>query len=185
MFCASLSTSDNTHQVVLDDKTWTHAQISSQLPCTENLTPFIALLPCKSAAGLGQLLNPHKIFDADYHSLALSMYNDGGEARLEIKIEAVFNPARSGQQRREYSCVNDFITLIERAEYSTKAMLDRAVKHHCELADSSMVYFGLPPPSSEDKSEDVWVVLPEHHEGEVKDGAIELDLMTCEPNLMC
>ncbi|EOR00279.1 hypothetical protein E3P89_00946 [Wallemia ichthyophaga] len=167
LFCASLSTSDNTNHLLLDDKTWTYAQISSQLPCTENLTPFIALLPCKSAAGLGQLLNPHKIFDADYHSLALSMFNQGSGARLEIKVEAVFNPARVDQQR----------------QYSTKAMFDRTVKQKCELADSSMVYFGLPPPPGEELNQDVWVVLPEDHEGEVKDGTIELDLMTTSKQL--
>lgn len=43
-----------------------------------------------------------------------------------------------------------------------------------------MVYFGLPPPPGEELNQDVWVVLPEDHEGEVKDGTIELDLMTSE-----
>lgn len=59
-------------------------------------------------------------------------------------------------------------------------MFDRTVKQKCELADSSMVYFGLPPPPGEELNQDVWVVLPEDHEGEVKDGTIELDLMTSE-----
>ncbi|TIC11903.1 Gpi16 subunit, GPI transamidase component [Wallemia mellicola] len=161
MFCASFSTSDNAHQVELKDKTWTHAQIASQLPCTENLTPFIALLPCKSSAGLGQLLNPHKLFDADYHSLGLSLYRTDNGARVEIMIEAVMNPTRVNQQR----------------QYSTKGMLDRSVNSPCPLADSSKVYFNLPPTPQQGHDEDLWVVLPEDHDGEVKDGTVDLDVM--------
>lgn len=66
-------------------------------------------------------------------------------------------------------------------------MLDRSVNRPCPLADSSKVYFNLPPSPEEGHDEDLWVVLPEDHEGEAKDGTVELDIMKCmwdlHPNL--
>lgn len=37
--------------------------------CTENLTPFFKLLPCKNEAGLAALLHPESVFDVAYHAM--------------------------------------------------------------------------------------------------------------------
>lgn len=38
--------------------------------CTENLTPWLKLLPCRDVAGIGSLLrNRHKLYDSLYHSM--------------------------------------------------------------------------------------------------------------------
>ncbi|VVT44654.1 uncharacterized protein SAPINGB_P000488 [Magnusiomyces paraingens] len=39
--------------------------------CTENLTPFIKLLPCKGKAGISSLLDGQKIFDAQWQGMAI------------------------------------------------------------------------------------------------------------------
>jgi hypothetical protein len=39
--------------------------------CTENLTPWLKLLPCRRHAGLGSLMNPLKLFGGDYHSMKI------------------------------------------------------------------------------------------------------------------
>lgn len=39
--------------------------------CTENLTPWIKLLPCKSKAGIASLLKSHKLFDTRFYSMAI------------------------------------------------------------------------------------------------------------------
>ena len=39
--------------------------------CTENLTPWIKLLPCKSKAGIASLLKSHKLFDTRFYSMAV------------------------------------------------------------------------------------------------------------------
>lgn len=39
--------------------------------CTESLTPFLALLPCRSRAGIASLLNPYQLFDGDWTLLAI------------------------------------------------------------------------------------------------------------------
>ncbi|KAH8106369.1 GPI transamidase component GPI16 [Phellopilus nigrolimitatus] len=48
-----------------------HASLPSEHVCTENLTPFLKLLSCKSSAGIARLLNPHRLFDADWHDFSL------------------------------------------------------------------------------------------------------------------
>ena len=73
-----------------------HALLPLEHPCTENLTPFISLLPCRSAAGLAQLLNPHKLFDANWQKLAIHITRHAETRSVEIKleIEVVQDPVR-------------------------------------------------------------------------------------------
>ena len=48
-----------------------HATLPAERVCTENLTPFLKLLPCPPCAGVAVLLEPHKIFDAHWHGLGM------------------------------------------------------------------------------------------------------------------
>src|SRR5579863_5587622 len=48
-----------------------HATLPAERVCTENLTPFLKLLPCPARAGIAALLEPHQIFDADWHGLGV------------------------------------------------------------------------------------------------------------------
>ena len=69
-------------------------------PCTENLTPFLALLPCRSRAGLAQLLKPHHVFDANWQRLGVHIRHDADDALvLELNVEMVPNPIRIDQSR--------------------------------------------------------------------------------------
>jgi len=56
--------------------------------CTENLTPFLKLLPCKGKAGISSLLDGHKLFDASYQTMSIDVRPicppDGGECMLEM-----------------------------------------------------------------------------------------------------
>jgi phosphatidylinositol glycan class T len=80
-----------------------HATLPSENVCTENLTPFIKLLPCSGKSGLSELLAPHRLFDADWHSLAVHVGwspENGGEVRLNLGFNAVFNPVRTNPDGR-------------------------------------------------------------------------------------
>ncbi|GJP32611.1 hypothetical protein CLOM_g17223 [Closterium sp. NIES-68] len=44
--------------------------------CTENLTPWLKLLPCRDAAGLAALLDRGAVFGGRYHSLRTSVWTD-------------------------------------------------------------------------------------------------------------
>lgn len=72
-----------------------YAPLPSESVCTENLTPFIKLLPCKSHSGIAMLLNPHRIFDADWHGVGVHVRwveNEGIELRLTVTT--ILDPAR-------------------------------------------------------------------------------------------
>ena len=76
-----------------------HASLPAESVCTENLTPFLKLLPCKSAAGIATLLNPHRIFDADWHGMGIHVTESQDEGvRLQLSLQAIFNPLRTLKQ---------------------------------------------------------------------------------------
>lgn len=112
-----------------------HALLPLERPCTENLTPLIAQLPCRASAGLATLLNPHRLFDANWQKLALHVVRDPESSNLNITLEfeVVQDPVRmtsalGAQARRDWS----FETLFERP-------IDRA----CPVADSSVITVDL------------------------------------------
>ena len=59
------------NSVILSDGSFV-GSLPNELLCTENLTPFLQLLPCRDRAGLGLLLDPVKIFSSAHHALVLS-----------------------------------------------------------------------------------------------------------------
>jgi hypothetical protein len=49
-----------------------YATLPGEVVCTENLTPWIKLLPCGKYKGVAQLLaNPSKLFDTSYNSIGI------------------------------------------------------------------------------------------------------------------
>ncbi len=49
-----------------------YSSLPNEIVCTENLTPWLKLLPCGKYSGLAQLLaNPAKLYDSKYHSLGI------------------------------------------------------------------------------------------------------------------
>lgn len=75
--------------------------------CTENLTPFIKLLPCKGKAGISSLLNGHKIFDAQWQGMAIDIVQvcEGATCKWKLTqvIDAIIDIPRS--LRRKTSAV--------------------------------------------------------------------------------
>ena len=110
LFCASLGSFDEqrttspaltfTPEGLLPN--WTrphqlrHASLPSEHVCTENLTPFLKLLPCKSQSGLASLLNPHQLFDADWHGMGVHVLLDPTEGvKVRLTFQSVFDPVRT------------------------------------------------------------------------------------------
>ena len=72
-----------------------YATLPSESVCTENLTPFIKLLPCKAKSGIAVLLNPHRIFDADWHGMGVHVrWLEHESIELRLTFGAVLNPVR-------------------------------------------------------------------------------------------
>ncbi|CAI4217426.1 unnamed protein product [Parascedosporium putredinis] len=82
-----------------------HGVLPHEVVCTENLTPFLKLLPCKGKAGISSLLDGHKLFDASWQSMAIDVRpvcpEDGSECVLEIEqtVDMVLDIDRSKRPR--------------------------------------------------------------------------------------
>lgn len=88
LFCASLNFIDETRTIrpmvsfqpegdhpntTLANTRLLHGVLPHEVVCTENLTPFLKLLPCKGKAGIASLLDGHKLFDASFQSMAIDV----------------------------------------------------------------------------------------------------------------
>ncbi|XP_063676917.1 GPI transamidase component PIG-T-like [Bolinopsis microptera] len=69
-----------------------------EVVCTENLTPWLKLLPCGSSAGLASLLDASKLYDTTYHSLAIHVRRVNCEGcsspgwEIKLTLSLVFSP---------------------------------------------------------------------------------------------
>ncbi|KAI8635543.1 Gpi16 subunit [Xylariaceae sp. FL1651] len=119
LFCASLNFIDGTRttrpvmsfrpegdhlESALDNMHFLHGVLPHEVVCTENLTPFLKLLPCKGKAGISSLLDGHKLFDASWQSMAIDIRPicpTGEECILQIEqtIDMVLDIERSKRPR--------------------------------------------------------------------------------------
>lgn len=120
LFCASLNFIDETRTIrpvvsfqpegdhdnaTLANLRLLHGVLPHEVVCTENLTPFLKLLPCKGKAGIASLLDGHKLFDASFQSMAIDVRPicpPGGEGcvlEMEQTIDMVLDVDRSKRPR--------------------------------------------------------------------------------------
>lgn len=102
LFCASLNFIDHTRTarpkfIFQADSQGDlfHGSLPSEVVCTENLTPFLKLLPCKGHAGISSLLSGHKIFDTDWTSFAIDVNVANSSIQVVQNIDMVINLVRT------------------------------------------------------------------------------------------
>lgn len=83
-----------------------HGVLPGEVVCTENLTPFLKLLPCKGKAGIASLLDGHKVFDASWQSMSVDFRPRcpaGKECLVEIDqtIDMVLSIARAKRPQHD------------------------------------------------------------------------------------
>lgn len=81
-----------------------HGTLPGEVVCTENLTPFLKLLPCKGKAGISSLFDGHKLFDASWQSMSidvrpLSPQGSEGLVQIEQTVDMVLDIERSKRPR--------------------------------------------------------------------------------------
>ena len=64
-----------------------HGTLPREVVCTENLTPFLKLLPCKGKAGIASLLNGHKLFDASWQTMSIDVRPVCPKSETECVVE--------------------------------------------------------------------------------------------------
>ncbi|QIX01976.1 hypothetical protein AMS68_007493 [Peltaster fructicola] len=118
LFCASLNFIDSTKttspvltfepegQLQSSSAKLMHGLLPREVICTENLTPFLKLLPCKGKAGISSLLDGHKLFDASWQSMSIDVRTlcpAGAACSLEIEqgISMALSIPRSMRGRQD------------------------------------------------------------------------------------
>ncbi|KNG85468.1 GPI transamidase component Gpi16 [Aspergillus nomiae NRRL 13137] len=81
-----------------------HGTLPGEVVCTENLTPFLKLLPCKGKAGVASLLDGHKLFDAAWQSMSVDVRPvcsspDDCLVQIEQTVDIVLDLERSKRPR--------------------------------------------------------------------------------------
>ncbi|KID77815.1 Gpi16 subunit, GPI transamidase component, partial [Metarhizium brunneum ARSEF 3297] len=119
LFCASLNFIDGTRTVrpalsfqpeghhsseTLAKTRLLHGVLPHEVVCTENLTPFLKLLPCHGKAGIASLLDGHKLFDSSFQSMAIDVKpicDQSGDCVLQMEqtIDMVMDVNRSKRPR--------------------------------------------------------------------------------------
>lgn len=114
-----------------------YAPLPSETVCTENLTPFLKLLPCKSRSGIAMLLNPHKLFDADWHGMSIHVLrSENGDVTLRMSVSAVFDPVRLSEPahlKGEPIFVHISVTCLTSESYGIplcRLVVALPVRHH-------------------------------------------------------
>lgn len=62
--------------------------------CTENLTPFLKLLPCQSNAGIASLLDGHTLFRSSWQSMGVDVWQKDNSIHLLQTVSSVANTGR-------------------------------------------------------------------------------------------
>ncbi|KAF9186504.1 hypothetical protein BGZ50_002436 [Haplosporangium sp. Z 11] len=103
--------------------------------CTENLTPWIKLLPCKNKSGIASLLKSHKLFDTRFYSMAIHVRPVCEDELCRVKslelvqsITTVFDVARHDGSY----------------DWTMAGLFEREISQACPLATTSKVVLHLP-----------------------------------------
>ncbi|KAH9165570.1 GPI transamidase component PIG-T [Lactarius sanguifluus] len=168
LFCASLGSMDALHTTspahaflptgdlprllapARDAYTLRHATLPAERVCTENLTPFLKLLPCPSRAGIAALLEPHRIFDADWHG------SGHRGVQLTLTVQAVLDSVRTSTDRRR--------------DWTLESLFGRSLPRSCNVASSSVVLVMLP------SDESAYTLSPEPHVSIEGTGVVVYDI---------
>lgn len=68
-----------------------HSNLPREAVCTENLTPWSKLLPCRNKAGIASLLNAIVLYNVPFHSMGLEIYRDGSSVEVKHTLSVVFS----------------------------------------------------------------------------------------------
>ncbi|KAL1544602.1 GPI transamidase component PIG-T [Salvia divinorum] len=141
LFCASINFLE--HSSSYSAPQWSFGSASGKLRygtlpreavCTENLTPWLKLLPCRDKAGLSLLMDRPSIYRGYYHSQRLHLKSDEFGASemstgmvLEQTLTVVLRPDTFSGQALQPS-------------WSLSSLIGRSVSRKCSLSSSSNVY---------------------------------------------
>ncbi|KAK9128723.1 hypothetical protein Syun_017520 [Stephania yunnanensis] len=151
LFCASINFLDST--TAYSSPAWAFQQSSGSirygaLPreavCTENLTPWLKLLPCRDKSGLASILDRPAIYRGFYHSQRLRITsNEFGSEGIEpgIDLEQTLTIVVQPDDQRTSTSYSSGKML--QPDWSIRSIFGRKISGTCVLARSSSVFLEL------------------------------------------
>ncbi|CAI9107418.1 OLC1v1006768C1 [Oldenlandia corymbosa var. corymbosa] len=111
--------------------------------CTENLTPWLKLLPCRDKAGLSTLMDRPSIYRGYYHSQRLRLSSD--EYDKEISSGIVLDQTLTIVLQPDMSATGEMLlgSSTLQPNWSLNSLFGRKVNGKCVLSKSSNVYIHL------------------------------------------
>ncbi|KAJ1853170.1 Subunit of the glycosylphosphatidylinositol transamidase complex-like protein [Coemansia sp. RSA 1822] len=98
-----------------------HGFLPRENVCTENLTPWIKQLPCQAQSGVAALLNPHRLFNMHFLSVALALNSDADTLRYRQTLSVVVDAPANDRS------------------WALSALVGRALAAPCPVATRSSV----------------------------------------------
>lgn len=119
----------------LDNQYIKYATLPREIVCTENLTPWIKLLPCDKKRGLSTLLNSKNIHNTNYHSLGIDFRHIClDKTCTQIGLEL----------KQTVSLVHDLIIVgAYDFNWSIRKLFGNGVASSCSQAETSDVYVDI------------------------------------------
>ncbi|KAF9973673.1 hypothetical protein BGZ73_003040 [Actinomortierella ambigua] len=128
--------------------------------CTENLTPWIKLLPCKSKAGIASLIKSHKLFDSRFYSMAIHVRPVCEDEHCTVKsLEFV----------QSISTVIDVARETGNSNWTLNTLFERQITEACPLASSSNIVVILPGGKSAEGTYELNPAPGKHSVKEIKE----------------
>ena len=118
-----------------------HGALPREAVCTENLTPWLKLLPCRDRAGLTTLLARPRVHNGYYNSLRVHVRardassSQFGSIILHQSLTLVFKPPRTNT----ISHAGD----LQQPDWSISSLFGNQLLGKCPLASSSLVHIEL------------------------------------------
>ncbi|KAJ0411931.1 hypothetical protein ATCC90586_009888 [Pythium insidiosum] len=103
------------------------ASLAREELCTENLTPWLKMLPCRAHEGLGALVDPIKVLSGDYLMLSIDASRDANTSALSLHQRLTTVQTLQSRQQR-WSLADLFVDAS-----------GSSVVRACPLASSSQV----------------------------------------------
>ncbi|CAH9129527.1 unnamed protein product [Cuscuta epithymum] len=155
LFCASINflESSTAHtsprwSFPLVSGNFRYGSLPRESVCTENLTPWLKLLPCRDKSGIAALMDRPSLYRGFYHSQRLHLVSDEfdlGERSLASSSGIVLEQTLTTvlQPNTFEAGMNAFDGLILQPSWSLSSLFGRKVYEKCSLSQSSSVYVHL------------------------------------------
>lgn len=151
LFCASINFLE--HSTAYSAPEWSFKSSGNKLRygtlpreavCTENLTPWLKLLPCRDKAGLSALMNRPYIYGGCYHSQRLHLVSNDFDSTvqnngivLDQTLTVVLHPDHLGSR----AILSN--GSLRQPNWSLSSLFDRRASGKCVLSKSSTVFVQL------------------------------------------